>query len=112
MMPPLAGCGDSYRFRSVPGGDASVGKRLIDQYQCGACHTIPGIPAAKGRVGPPLAAFGKRSYIAGRHPNDAQALMRWLMDPPAMKPGTLMPDLGLSEDDARHVAAYLYSKHE
>jgi len=56
----------------------------------------------------PLADFGKRSYIAGRIPNNQQALTRWLIDPPAMKPGTLMPALGLSEDDARNIAAYLY----
>lgn len=108
----LAGCDDHYRVRTVTGGDAQAGKRLIDQYQCGACHAIPGIPAATGRAGPPLADFGKRSYIAGSIPNTQQTLTRWLIDPPAMKPGTLMPALGLSEDDARNMAAYLYQPDE
>ena len=97
----------------MPGGDARIGKRLIDQYQCGACHAIPGIPAAKGRIGPPLGGFGKRSYIAGGIPNQPDALTRWLMDPPAMRPGTLMPDLGITASDARHIGAYLYgADHE
>lgn len=105
----LAGCSDHYRPRVMPGGDAALGKRLIDRYQCGACHVIPGIPAARGRVGPPLAKFGRRAYIAGSTPNQPDALIRWLIDPPAMKPGTLMPDLGITEQEARHIGAYLYS---
>lgn len=105
----LAGCGEKAAPRSVQGGDAVVGKRLLDQYQCGSCHAIPAIPAASGTVGPPLSGFGKRSYIAGRIPNQAPALVQWLIDPPAMKPGTMMPNLGVSDADARHMAAYLYT---
>ena len=106
----LSGCGkDDPPPPSVTGGDAVVGKRLIDQYQCGSCHAIPDVAAAAGTAGPPLLGFGKRSYIAGRIPNQAPALVQWLIDPPAMKPGTMMPNLGVSEADARHMAAYLYT---
>ena len=95
--------------RQLPGADAPTGQRLVSQYQCGSCHQIPGVPAALGRAGPPLGAFGLRSYIAGEFPNEPEALVRWLSNPPAMKPGTLMPDMGVSPADARHIAAYLYT---
>ena len=42
-------------------------------------------------------------------PNDPHHLVRWVMTPQEMKPGTAMPDLGLSEQQARDVAAYLYT---
>lgn len=93
----------------VAGGEISRGKLLLAQYQCGACHQIAGVAAARGRLGPPLDGFGQRSYIAGSVPNTPRNLTRWLVDPPALKPGTTMPAMGVSEEDARHMAAYLYS---
>lgn len=103
----LAGCGDKGPAAPPAGGDAAIGKRLIEQYQCGSCHMIPEVAGARGGTGPDLAGFGRRSYIAGRFPNSPDALARWLADPQTMKPGTLMPSLGVSADDARHMAAYL-----
>jgi cytochrome c2 len=108
----LAACGEREQPVRVAGGDANQGRRLIEQYQCGACHAIPGVAAARGTAGPPLDAFGRRSYIAGRIPNLPTHLAGWLQDPPAMKPGTMMPNLGISSDDARHMAAYLYTLDE
>lgn len=105
----LAACGAPPAPRGVAGGNAELGRRLIEQYQCGACHAIPGVAAAGGSAGPPLEGFGKRSYIAGRFANMPEALVHWLIDPPAHKPGTTMPNLGLSETEARHMAAYLYT---
>ena len=105
----LGGCGQSGTPVQVEGGSADVGKRLVAQYQCGACHAIPGVAGAFGNAGPPLEYFGRRSYIAGGIPNFPDQLVRWLENPPAMKPGTAMPDLGISQDDARHMAAYLYT---
>ena len=93
----------------VQGGDAKTGARLIQQFQCGACHAIPGIAAAQGRGGPTLEAFGRRSFIAGSIPNYPDALTRWIVDPRAMKPDTTMPSMGVSEPEARHMAAYLYT---
>lgn len=59
--------------------------------------------------GPSLAAFGKRSYIAGHIPNRPDALARWIMQPAALVPDTLMPSMGVSLGDARDMAAYLGS---
>ena len=109
MASLLGACAPDEAPVRVSGGDARLGKRLMAQYQCGACHAIPGVEAAAGSAGPPLEGFGRRSYIAGRIPNLPDPLAQWLVDPPAMKPGTLMPNVGVSPADARHMAAYLYT---
>ena len=83
------------------------GRLLLAQYQCGSCHTIPDVQAARGRTGPTLVAFGRRSYIAGQVPNRPEPLARWLVAPAAVVPGTTMPAMGVSPDDARDMAAYL-----
>ena len=105
----LAACNEAPTPLRVAGGDAQLGKQLIGQYQCGSCHAIPGVAAARGTAGPPLERFGRSSYIAGAVPNQPDALGAWLVDPAAVKPGTSMPNLGVSPGEARHMAAYLYS---
>lgn len=105
----LAACGGHGAGTPATGGDAATGKRLVTQYQCGACHAIPEVPGAGGDAGPPLAQFGRLSYIANGIPNQPAQLTAWLIDPPAMKPGTAMPALGLTEQEARHMAAFLYT---
>lgn len=105
----LAGCADKNEAVRVEGGDAAIGKRLVTQYQCGACHKIPGIPAATGDAGPALQTVGRLSYIAGGIPNEPVRMVAFLRDPPAVKPQTSMPALGLTEQEARHMAAYLYT---
>jgi len=92
--------------RSV-GGDPERGRELLSQYQCGACHSIPGVPSAGGTQAPPLGSFGLRSYIAGRVANRPDLLARWIVDPQALVPGTAMPNMGVRPVDARHMAAYL-----
>jgi len=87
--------------------DPKLCQRLITQYHCGSCHAIPGVAAARGRLGPSLQAFGKRSYIAGHVPNSPDALAQWLVVPASLVPDTAMPSMGVSQEDARHMAAYL-----
>jgi cytochrome c len=96
------------QFR-VLGGDPERGQALIASHGCTACHAIPGVATFVGTVGPPLAGFSRRAYIAGRLPNRPMMLTAWLRDPPAIDPATAMPDLGLSEAEALHIAAYLYT---
>jgi cytochrome c oxidase assembly factor CtaG/cytochrome c2 len=90
-------------------GDAAVGKRAIQHYGCGSCHTIPGVRGARALVGPPLEHFSRRSYIAGHAANTPENLARWIGNPQSIEPGTVMPNLGVSEDEARNIAAYLES---
>lgn len=88
---------------------AQAGRDVIRDSGCGACHTIPGVPGAAGLVGPPLTAFGRRGYIAGRVSNNRSNLVRWLIDPRTVDPMTVMPRVGLSDQQARQAAAYLYT---
>ena len=102
--------GNSHDVYAVyTGGNWQAGKRLIVQYRCGACHMIPGVYNANGTVGPPLNWFARRTYIGGELPNSPENLVRWLLNPKAVEPGTAMPDLGLNEQQARDIAAYLYT---
>jgi cytochrome c2 len=106
-----AGCGSigsSGHARAVPGGSADRGADLINSYGCGACHTIGGIDGANGQVGPALNNLSGRIYIAGRLPNNPRNLIRWIRYPQQIYPGNVMPDLGISDHDARDIAAYLY----
>ncbi len=91
------------------GGYARQGKKVIVEKGCGSCHNIPGIYTARGVVGPPLTFFSRRTMIAGELPNTPDNLVRWIKDPKAVEPGTAMPDLGLTDEQARDVAAYLYT---
>jgi cytochrome c1 len=106
----LAGCGRVERTppAEVPDGNPVRGRVAIERYGCGSCHAIPGVRGAVGTVGPPLDGMGQRGYIAGRLPNNGPNLERWLRDPQAVEPGTAMPDLDVTEDDARDIAAYLF----
>ena len=96
-------------YQTISGGVASRGKRVIEQKSCGSCHTIPGIPDAQGLVGPPLFFFARRTYIAGELPNTPENLVKWVVSPQSVEPKTAMPTLGLSQQQARDVAAYLYT---
>ena len=96
-------------FLRVGGGEPERGRSLIQAHGCGTCHTIEGVRGARGSVGPPLVKFAERNLLAGILPNVPRNLIAWLKDPPAIRPQTGMPALGLSESDARHIAAYLYT---
>lgn len=95
--------------RATTGGDPLKGSAAISRYGCGSCHTIPRIPGAHGLVGPPLTGIANRLYIAGELPNVPSNLMSWIRDPAKVNEKTLMPELGVTEDDARDIAAFLYS---
>jgi cytochrome c2 len=92
----------------VLGASSERGRMLIQEYGCGACHTIPGIRGATGNVGPRLDRVKEQVYVAGVLPNTPQNLIFWISSPKKADPQTAMPDLGISEDDARDIAAYLY----
>ncbi len=100
----VAGC---HRATSADLGDVDRGAFVIGQEQCGSCHAIPGIAGADGMSGPPLRGFAKRSVIAGVIANTPSGLVAWLRAPQAASPGNAMPGMGLSEQQARDVAAFL-----
>ena len=88
-------------------GDPDRAPELMTHYGCAGCHTIPGVPGASGRVGPPLQQVAGRVYLGGVLTNTPDNLVRWIVNPRAISPKTAMPVTGISEKDARHVAAYL-----
>jgi cytochrome c2 len=91
------------------GGNPQRGKAASERYGCGACHVIPGVDRGSGMGGPPLTGFANRPVIAGDVRNSPDTLLRWLQNPQAVKPSATMPPLGISETDARDIAAYLYT---
>lgn len=104
----LASCGE-HAGATVIGGNVERGKALILADGCGSCHRIPGIAGADADVGPPLTRVGRRIYIAGMLRNTPDALIAWLRYPQTVVPGNAMPNTGLSDQDARDIAAYLYT---
>ncbi len=106
-----AGCRDPSRAQreaaALTGGDPGRGRVLARTYGCADCHAIPGVDGATGTVGPPLAGIAGRSYLAGRLENSPANLMRWIQHPRAVDPRTAMPEMGVTDRDARDLAAYL-----
>jgi cytochrome c1 len=92
---------------ALTGGDPERAPGLMTRYGCAGCHDIPGMRGPSGRVGPSLRRFAGRVYIGGVLANRPDNLVRWIVDPRAVSPKTAMPRTGISERDARHVAAYL-----
>ena len=95
----------------MQGGDPARGRAIIATgvHGCAACHTIPGIRSPNGIVGPPLGGLARRGFIAGELPNRPDVLVAFLQDPPVLVPRTGMPNVGLTLEQAQHIAAYLYS---
>ncbi len=95
--------------REETGGDPVNGKKLVQQYGCVSCHDIPNVSGPRGMVGPPLTHIASQKVLAGKLPNTPENLARWLQNPQAIDPGNAMPNLGLSPNDSRDIAAFLYT---
>jgi cytochrome c oxidase subunit II len=95
---------------SPPTGLAAQGQQLFNGLPCIACHTIDGNPSAIGQVGPNLTHFATREHFAGAWlENNTENLYDWLKDPPAIKPGSKMPNYNLSDEQINLLIAYLQS---
>ena len=101
----LSACQDPH---APPADDARRGAVALRAYGCGACHRIPGIAGAHGTVGPPLERMASRAYVAGRLPNTPGNLARWIAAPQHIVPGSAMPQMGVTQGDARDIAAWLW----
>lgn len=95
--------------RAMTGGDPARAPELIRRYGCAGCHTISGIPGGDGQVGGPLQGLRKRVYVGGVVPNTPDNLVRWIVLPQQFSPRSAMPATGITEGEARDVAAYLYA---
>jgi cytochrome c len=103
---------DERTAQELTGGDPERGRVAIRRYGCGACHTVPGVRGATALVGPTLAGIASRSYLAGQLPNTPQNMNRWIREPQSIEKDTSMPDVQVTEADARDIAAYLYTLRE
>ncbi len=106
---PLAGCKDPVETRREP---ASISKErglaVIRRAGCGSCHEIPGLDWPAGRLGPSLEGFDDVGLIAGQLPNRPDVLATFIRNAPAVKEGSSMPPMPISEAEAADIAAYLY----
>jgi cytochrome c2 len=93
----------------LPEGDPQQGWYAVQEHGCHSCHTIPGVPGADTHVGPPLTDWARRRYIAGSLVNVPENLIRWIQYPQEVEPGTAMPNIPMTEVDARNIAAFLYT---
>ena len=93
----------------LTGGRVSRGQTAINKYGCAACHTIPGITAATATVGPPLTQVAIRQYLGGHLVNTPDNMVKWIQHPQQIDPKVAMPEMGVTDQDARDIAAYLYT---
>ncbi|MBJ2154343.1 c-type cytochrome [Variovorax sp. IB41] len=100
-------CGPGPRAAGEVQDSVRRGQRALAQYACNACHTIPGTTGSFPNVGPPLAGMARRAMIGGRLANTPDNMVRWLRHTREVDPLTAMPEMGVTEQDARDIAAYL-----
>lgn len=93
----------------APAANPAAGKAAMEKYGCGTCHVIPGIADAHGAIAPSLEHFKARPTLGGKLPNNPETMIKWVQNPQALDPQGTMPNLGVTAEDARDIAAYLYS---
>jgi hypothetical protein len=96
------------RAIAMTGGRPDRALGIITHYGCAGCHAIPGVRAPGGLAAPPLSGLAQRLYIGGATPNTPDNLVRWIVNPKQFSAATAMPVTGISETEARDVAAYLF----
>lgn len=94
----------------LPGADPDRGRQAILDHGCGACHEIPGVRGATGRVGPKLDDIRHQIYLGGVLTNSPQHLADWVRNPRQFNPQTAMPDLDVTERESRDIAAFLFTR--
>jgi cytochrome c len=94
---------------SITAGNVERGKRAFRRFGCGSCHEVHGDRTSQGHAGPALDHFALQSYLPGGLANTPASLTRWIRRPREVSPNTAMPELGVSEQEGRDLAAYLYT---
>jgi cytochrome c len=94
---------------TLTGGDPDRGRSAIGRYGCGSCHDIPGVAGATATVGPPLGNIAMRSVLGGHLSNSPSNMMLWIQKPQTVDPKNVMPDMNVTDQDARDITAFLYT---
>ncbi len=104
----LVACdGPPDRTPTLGDADPVRGRQLVVAKGCAACHAFPDVPWPRGGLGPSLDGFGRQGLIAGRLPNQPGVLMQFVRNAPQLVPGTAMPAVTMTDQEARDVTAYL-----
>jgi cytochrome c len=91
-------------------GDVAAGRTLFTAKGCIACHTAQGVQGATGTIGPNLNGIGdaaKRPKLTDGGNNTPEHIREWIKDPQKLKPGTMMPNLQLTDKEADDLTALL-----
>ena len=107
LLSALSGCSSSSSRQAAMASAHPTAPELMIQYGCPSCHVIPDVPGAVGKVGPSLDSLAQRTYLAGVLPNSPANLERWLMHPQSIHPGTAMPEMGVTRQDASIMSDFL-----
>ena len=87
---------------------ASKGLALFQTSTCINCHAIHGVTGANSRVAPDLTHVASRKRLAaGVLENTPENMRRWLKSPQHIKPGALMPDFYLTDQQLDELSEYL-----
>ena len=101
----------SQQQRAVQDKSTETGRRIFESNACINCHAVAGTPA-NGRFGPDLTHLMSRATIAsGAAKNTTENLRLWIQKPDAIKPGSLMPAMQLSDADLDAVVRYMQTLH-
>jgi len=95
--------------KALAAGNPALAPPIFRRYGCSGCHTIPGIAGADGKVGGPLSHLSQQVYIGGVANNTPENLTAWIVSPQRFSQNSAMPATGVTEAEARHLAAYLYA---
>lgn len=111
LIPALLGvlCGTGLWSCSGAESTETRAARQLIADNCAACHVVPGVRTARGRVGPSLEDIRHQKVIAGHFVNTPGMLARWIEHPQVLVPGDVMPEMGLTPAQARSIAHYLYT---
>lgn len=103
LLLSMCGCRQTYHGAA----NQASAPTLMIQYGCPTCHVIPGVPGAVGKVGPSLDSLSQRSYLAGSLQNSPDNLAAWIQHPQHFQPGTAMPEMGVTPQDAGTIVRFL-----
>jgi cytochrome c oxidase subunit II len=99
-----------YKQKSVPVDEpaAQAGKQAFARNTCVSCHQIGTDTGAPSKFGPDLThLMSRQTFAAGAAPLNAETLRSWVRDPQVLKPGCLMPNMGMSDQEVDQIVAYL-----
>jgi cytochrome c len=103
-----AGCSRNLGLLQAAGSQSATD--LMIHYGCPTCHVIPGVPGAAGKVGPSLTNLTQRVYLAGTLQNSPDNLVLWIQHPQRIHPGTAMPEMNVTAEDAKEIVAFLQAQ--